>query len=257
MLFITGDNHGSFYRYTKDNFWEQKEMTKKDTVIVCGDFGGVWYRRDNREKFKKENKKLDELDSRSFTTVFVPGNHENYQRLMSDEFPVKEWNGGLVKEIRPSILMLMRGEMYDIEGKKIFAFGGASSHDIEDGILDYNDPNWKRKARQLRSNGKNNYRVRNLSWWPEELPSEEEKQHALDTLVKHNWKCDFVITHEGPASDVILLSNGVFRPDDFSKWLEKIRGKLDYKHWFFGHYHEEKNINMKEHVVYHQIERIV
>ena len=59
-----------------------------------------------------EDYNLDELNNRSFTTLFVPGNHESYARLMSDEFPIKEWNGGMVKEIRSSIYMLMRGKMY-------------------------------------------------------------------------------------------------------------------------------------------------
>ena len=29
----------------------------------------------------------------------------------------------------------MRGQVYELEGKKIFTFGGASSHDIDGGIL--------------------------------------------------------------------------------------------------------------------------
>ena len=37
---------------------------------------------------------LDELDRRSFTTLFIPGNHENYARLMSDEFQTADWHGG-------------------------------------------------------------------------------------------------------------------------------------------------------------------
>ena len=257
MLFITGDTHGDFSRFYKDYFPEQKEMTKDDIVIICGDFGGVWYQKNNHKKYKTECHILDELDKRSFTTVFVPGNHENYDRLMSDEFPVKEWHGGKVKEIRPSIFMLMRGEMYEIEGKKIFAFGGAASHDIKDGILDGSDPQWKREAKALDKQGKHMYRVNGLSWWAEELPSEEEKAYAKETLKKHNWQCDYVITHEAPASDVILLGNGFYHPDEFSKWLEKIHRKLNYKHWFFGHYHDEKNINAKEHLLYYQISRLL
>ena len=62
---------------------------------------------------------MDELDRRPFTTLFIPGNHENYTRLMSDEFPTAAWKGGAAKLIRSSILMLMRGEMYDI-GKAEF-----------------------------------------------------------------------------------------------------------------------------------------
>ena len=138
MIYITGDTHSDFRRFQKSIFPEQKEMTKEDY-------------------------NLDELNNRSFTTLFVPGNHENYARLMSDEFPVKEWNGGMVKEIRPSILMLMRGEMYKIDRIKFFTFGGASSHDITDKMLDGADPDWKTKALQLRRWGKYYFRIKGIS----------------------------------------------------------------------------------------------
>ena len=44
--------------------------------------------------------------------------------------------------IRPSVLHLMRGQLYDICGKRIFTMGGASSHDIRDGILEPDDPDY-------------------------------------------------------------------------------------------------------------------
>ena len=52
---------------------------------------------------------------------------------------MKEWNGGKAHKIRDSVLHLMRGEIFDIDNKKIFAFGGARSHDIQDGILNLNE----------------------------------------------------------------------------------------------------------------------
>ena len=160
MIYIMGDTHSDFRRFQKSIFPEQMEMTKEDYCIITGDFGGVWYGVNDKAHRKAEDYNLDELNNRSFTTLFVPGNHENYARLMSDEFLVKEWNGGMVKEIRPSILMLMRGEMYEIDGAKFFAFGGASSHDITDGILDGADPDWKTKALQLQRHGKYFFRIK-------------------------------------------------------------------------------------------------
>ena len=47
----------------------------------------------------------------------------------------------------------MRGEVFIIEDKKFFTFGGASSHDIQDGILDYNDKDWRKKAKELNKQG--------------------------------------------------------------------------------------------------------
>ena len=254
MIYITGDTHSDFRRFQKSIFPEQKEMTKEEYGILAGDFGGVWYEVNEKVHRKAEDYILDELDNRSFTTLFVPGNHENYARLMSDEFPLKEWNGGMVKEIRPSILMLMRGEMYEIHGAKFFAFGGASSHDITDGILDGADPDWKTKALQLQRRGKYFFRIKGISWWEEELPTEEEMRHGLDVLNQNDWKTDFVITHCAPSSTQALL--GFHDNNVLTKYLEEIRQKLTYKRWFFGHYHDNRQVNAQDILLYEQLVRV-
>ena len=67
---------------------------------------------------------------------------------------------------------MIRGKIFQIEGRKIFAFGGASSHDVSDGILQGED--WKSNAKRLQKQGKYMFRVDGVSWWKEELSSEEE-----------------------------------------------------------------------------------
>ena len=42
MIYVTGDCHGEFKKFTTSAFPEQKEMTKDDIDIICGDFGGIW-----------------------------------------------------------------------------------------------------------------------------------------------------------------------------------------------------------------------
>ena len=140
MIYITGDCHGNFERFNPSIFPEQNEMTKEDYVIICGDFGGVWNR---DEESKEETMVLDWLDSRPFTTLFVCGNHENFDRLY--QYPIEEWHGGKVHKIRESVLHLMRGQVFEIAEKKIFSFGGASSHDIQGGVLEPDDPDFEKK----------------------------------------------------------------------------------------------------------------
>lgn len=41
-IYITGDTHGGFQRFTTRNFPKLKEMSREDYVIIVGDFGGVW-----------------------------------------------------------------------------------------------------------------------------------------------------------------------------------------------------------------------
>ena len=43
MIYVTGDTHRNFSRFSPDRFPEMKVMTKEDTMIVCGDFGALWH----------------------------------------------------------------------------------------------------------------------------------------------------------------------------------------------------------------------
>ena len=65
MIYITGDCHRNFERFNTRNFPEQKEMSKEDYVIICGDFGGIW---DQEEESKEETMLMDWLDCKSSVT---------------------------------------------------------------------------------------------------------------------------------------------------------------------------------------------
>ena len=78
-------------------------------------------------------------------------------------------------------------------------------------------------------------------------------QHGIDTLDQNGWECDYVITHCAPSSTQALLSNGKYRPDLLTQYLEEIRQKLTYKKWFFGHYHENIEVGQKYVMLYEMI----
>ena len=145
MIYITGDIHADFSRFNEEKFPIQTEMTKDDYVIICGDFGGVW---NYIVEGMYEKYWVDWLNERNFTTLFVDGNHENFERLY--RYPVEEWHGGKVHKIRESVIHLMRGEVFDIDNKKLFTFGGAKSHDINDGILSLDE---EEKINEYRKKG--------------------------------------------------------------------------------------------------------
>lgn len=180
-LYITGDTHGDFSRFRPESFYEQERLTKEDVILVAGDFGGVWYG-DSRD-----DAGLNFLDSRPFTTAFVSGNHENYDALAA--YPQAEWYGGRVRTIRPSVLMLERGQVFDLGGRTFFTMGGASSHDIQDGILEPDAPDFLRLFQQLNAQG-SAFRVNHRSWWREELPSEAEYAQARASLDQAGWTVD-------------------------------------------------------------------
>ena len=135
-IYITGDCHGSYNKFSTRNFPEQKELTKDDYVIVCEDFG-IW----NNDK--EEQYWFKWLQDKPFTILFVDGNHENFDRLYS--LSVSTWNSGKVHYINDSIIHLMRGQVFNIHNKLFFTMGGASSHDIRDGVLDPSEPDFEAK----------------------------------------------------------------------------------------------------------------
>ncbi len=250
MIYITGDCHGNFERFNTSIFPEQKEMTKEDYVIICGDFGGVW---NKDEESNMETMMLDWLECKPFTTLFVDGNHENFDRLYG--YPVEEWNGGKVHKIRPSVIHLMRGQIYELCEKKIFTFGGASSHDISGGILELDDPDYQKKKKEL-DKGWKPYRVNHLSWWKEELPSGAEMDEGRENLLKYNNNVDFIVSHCASSSTAVVLGRGSYKPDILTNYFEEIRQNVKFKKWFFGHYHDNRNVNAEEILLWEQIIRI-
>ena len=250
MIYVTGDCHQNFRKFNTKIFPEQKEMTKEDYVIICGDFGGVW----NKEVENKEEKHLlDWLEEKPFTTLFVDGNHENFDRLYS--YPVELWHGGKVHKIRRSVIHLMRGQIYEIDGKSFFTFGGASSHDIESGILDPEDPDFKEKKKWLDREWQS-YRVNHITWWAQELPSEEEMQEGRVNLAAHDNQVDFIVTHCCATSTQMLIDEQKLKPDIETDYLEEIKQTIQFKKWFFGHYHDNRNVSKKEILIYEQFVRI-
>jgi predicted phosphodiesterase len=224
-FFFTGDTHIShdISKLNTKNFPEQKVLTKEDYIIICGDFGGVW------SGGKDDQYWLNWLDTRNFTTLFVDGNHENFALL--NEYPVETFCGGKVHKLMPSVLHLMRGEIYEIDGKKFFAMGGAASHDMH-----------------LRTEFKN--------WWREEMPSEEEYDNAINNLAYHNGNIDYVISHCCPDSIQEKISP-IYEHNRLTNFLEHIvKADCTYSKWFFGHYHEDIEIDEKHVCLYDNIVKL-
>ena len=252
MLFATGDCHADWHRFTLSEFPEQKELTRDDFVIVCGDFG-VW------QKNKKEDWWFDWFSERNFTVLFVDGNHENFDRLYSDEFEVIDFHGGRAHKIRDNLYHLMRGYVFELCGKKFFTFGGASSHDIHDGILDPADFESEEKFKQVykewRDDGKM-FRVNHVSWWEQELPSEDEMLRGIESLRFHNNEVDFVVSHCQPQ--FVASALGFYKADKLTKYFDNlVDNGLKFKHWFSGHLHINRRVFDRYTILYEDIMRVI
>ena len=223
MIYVTGDTHGNFRRFQPEYFPEQAGVTKNDVVIIAGDFGGVWFG-DSRD-----DETLDWLERLPFTLAFVCGNHENYDAL--ERYPVAEWHGSKVHRVRPHVLHLMRGQVFELESYRFFTMGGAKSHDT-------------------------NHRINHISWWRQELPSDEEYSEALQNLERYNWQVDYIITHCAPTS-IALMGSRHNEADRLTDFLQEVRERAKYYYWLFGHYHDNKAIDEKHILLWEQIVRII
>lgn len=222
MLYITGDTHGNFDRILK--WTETTNLNKdKDFLFVLGDFGYIWDSK--RTSFEKDN--LDFISCLPFTTLFIDGNHENHERLNS--MRVVNFSGGKAHKVYDSIYHLMRGQVYEIAGKRIFTFGGASSID-----------------KHLRTEG--------MSWWKEEEFNYHEANTAYENLNNVGWEVDYVLTHSAPFSirDKLFESNN---PSSTERMLEAMLRNIKFKRWYFGHYHIDKKMDNFT-AMYENIERM-
>lgn len=205
MIYITGDIHGDISRIEKlETYLDLKEG---DYLIICGDFGFLYY--DNYI----EELVLNSLSQKNYTIMFVDGNHENFPAIF--RYPEERWEGGRIHRIKENVIHLMRGQVFEIDGKSIFTFGGALSVD--------------RPFRKL-----------NVSYWNEEIPNENEILEAKQNLEKCNGYVDYIITHTVPTSVKNLMHYTVDENDadkEFTDFLDEVRIMVNYKRWFAGHFH--------------------
>lgn len=110
---------------------------------------------------------------------------------------------------------------------------------------------------KFREKGWKPYRINHLSWWKQELPSEEEMNEGRRNLLEHYNTVDFIVSHCCAASTLALISCGTYKPDILNSYFEEIRQTVKFKKWFFGHYHDNRNVIADEILLYEQIIRIL
>ncbi len=235
-VYVTGDIHGwlDIGKLTPERWPQGTKLRKSDFLVICGDFGLCW----TNPATLEEKFFLEWLDNRPWTTLFIDGNHENYDLL--DSYPVCTWRGGKASRIPGTkhIFHLLRGQVYNMGQFGLwFCMGGAPSHDIGG-------------------------RMEGVSWWPREMPSDEEYAEARANLDRVGWSVDYVFTHEVPRS---LRRHAMVRhydpsreqDDPLTRFLQEVDDRLDkcrLKVWYAGHYHDDMMLRDRQHVeLYNQI----
>ena len=217
MIYLTGDTHRGFDRVF--DFCADNNTTVDDVLIILGD-AGINFFLDKRDR---ELKKW--LSTLRVTLLCVHGNHEE-RPFMINTYTEKEWRGGVVyyEEEFPNLLFAKDGEIFDLDGRKAVAVGGAYSID---------------KFYRLRAG---------IPWFPTEQPTDEIMGDVERALDRADWRVDAVLSHTAPLkyepTEVFLPGIDQAMVDKTTEdWLDTIEDRLNYERWYCGHYHCSKNVD--------------
>ena len=211
MIYVTGDLHGDLSRFRARAFLR---LRKRDTLIVCGDFGFLW------DGSEKEKQALRWIGRRRYQVLFIEGTHDNLDLL--EEYPLTAWNGGMTREISGKLRYLCRGEIFRLEDSDLFVFGGGDSGDAD---------------------------MRH-SWIGRELPSGEEIAAARKKLLDRGNSVDYIITHQCSRKLKKFLTMADNDANVLDAFFDEVRTECKFKRWFFGSYHINKVIPPNEMALY-------
>jgi predicted phosphodiesterase len=209
-IFLTGDTHGDLNRFSHPRLSGLKKIKKHDTLIICGDFGFIW------DGSKREKRILKWLGKRRFDVLFVDGVHENFDEL--EKYEVEDWCGGKTRKISGKLRQLMRGSVFEIDGQRVFAFGGG---ELDEG-----------EHAQLGN---------------KHSPKKDDFDRAMESLENVDNKVDYIVSYEPPTqiAEFLALNKNIDISDSLSYFLDEINRKTDYGRWFFGKHHIDKIVPPK------------
>lgn len=131
----------------------------------------------------------------------------------------------------------MRGQVFDIEDTSIFTMGGGYSIDVA-------------------------FRIPGRSWWPEELPTEEEYEEALRNLAAHGNRVDVIISHAAPEETMQrfvqtgVISHRYLQESRLNVFLENVRQTVEHRHYYFGHMHIDRQLFRNQTALYYDVYRL-
>ena len=232
MIYIIGDRHGDL-EFVREFCDDHPGISRDDVLIILGDVG-INYDLNRQEK--KVKKMLAKLP---VTLLCVHGNHEERPRNIKGYKETEYFDGIVYQERRfPNILFCRDGENYRIGNRHFFVLGGAYSTDkylrLEKG--------WK--------------------WFSSEQPSPDDRINAENMIRQCDYHFDIVLSHTCPRKYIGKGLKHVYHDQheiDYSTedWLDDIENRITYNHWYFGHFHQDRDINEKLTVVYDKVIEVV
>ena len=216
MIYVIGDTHGELERFKEKPL---RRLSKKDTLVVLGDFGFLW------TGDKQEQKNLRWLQKRRYQLLFLDGCHENFDLLA--QYPEVDYKGGKARHLGGNLYYIQRGSVLQVDATTLLCFGGAESWDKED-------------------------RDEGINWWRQELPTSEELERCVRQLEAHDWKVDYILTHDAPRKILEFAQLMKGQPNLLHTFFDEVMEKTGYKKWLFGRYHKDRSLGTKSQMVFCQ-----
>lgn len=203
MIYITGDTLlGNFYQ--RFNKTKLSHLNKGDYLIIAGDRGlgsGEAY---------EATYKLEWFSEQSYTILVLLAEPDEYIA----QLPVCEWSGGKAAFLSHNVICLLRAQIYDIEGLKIFSYGSINSY----GKL----------------------------FTMEELSVKDEME-GIRTLRNMGRKVDLVLSSYPYSA---CLTKELKGDEGFAAWyLQEIKKGITFRKWYMGYNPEVVKSNDDKSVV--------
>lgn len=235
-IFVTGDVHSDYMNVIKKV--QGLNLQDDDIIIVCGDFGA------NYDYFKCNRLKIT-CRNAGGQWIILRGNHDSrYWRDFQNEkgWSISEDNQYLTQDEYPNIHYVKdEGGIYHIGKYCFLMIPGAYSVDKE-------------------------YRLKNnLPYEKEEQLTEQEITKISNLIPKYQDEIDFVIAHTFPQKIVNEKLTNLFLTEidqkkvdsTMEKWIDDIMYYVEdgtnFKHYFGGHYHGDKDLNDNYTILYREI----
>lgn len=228
MLYVTGDVHGYFGRIVR--FCESLDApTRDDVLVVLGDVGANFWCDESDARMRAA------LGSLPLTVLCVHGNHEARPDAGLG-YRERAWRGGTVwaDDAHPGLLFARDGSVFDLDGRSCLVAGGAYSVDKRFRLAD------------------------GRRWFDDEQPGAAERAAVEAACAGRGWKVDYVFSHTAPLrfrpTEAFMASISQSEVDTTTEeWLERLELRLDYGCWLCGHFHIDKEVNPRMHVLFKQV----
>lgn len=231
MLYFTGDVHGNIkgllYRLDRMGI----PHTPDQIIVLLGDVG-VNYLQNTADYVNKKR-----LQDSGRTYFCIHGNHEmRPESIASYQEQLGNFGMVYVEQEFPNLQFAKDGELYDLEGYKTLVLGGAYSVD---------------KFYRLECGAR---------WFADEQITPERRKAILEQITTFG-QLDLVLSHTCPYSwqPTDLFLNGLDQStvdNSMEKWLEEVETHLNYRHWLFAHFHDDRKINSKVTMLFNTIKII-